>query len=167
MRTTYWTELSSPLGPLLLTADDQGLTGLTMQGPDLLAVPPDRGAVAGDAPFADAHEQLDAYFAGELHVFDVPLHAAGTPFQREVWAALRTIPYGEVRSYRQIAEQIGRPTASRAVGAANARNPISVIVPCHRVIGSSGLLTGYAWGVDRKRALLDLEAGVTGRIVRS
>jgi methylated-DNA-[protein]-cysteine S-methyltransferase len=147
MSTTYWTELESPLGSLWLTADDVGLTGLVMNGHR----PPigRSDGVQADEPFMAVRQQLDAYFAGELREFDLPLHPAGTPFQLDVWDALRTIPFGEVRSYRDIAEQIGRPAASRAVGAANGRNPISVIVPCHRVIGASGLLTGYAWGLDR------------------
>jgi methylated-DNA-[protein]-cysteine S-methyltransferase len=110
------------------------------------------------ARFEEARRQLDEYFAGHRAEFDLPLSPRGTAFQREVWAALQTIPYGEVRSYGQIAAQIGRPGASRAVGLANGRNPISVIVPCHRVIGASGALTGYGGGLPRKRLLLDLEA---------
>ena len=102
-------------------------------------------------------EQLGAYFAGELTRFDVDLTLAGTQFQRRVWTALQTIPYGETRSYGEIAEQIGAPGASRAVGLANGRNPIGIIVPCHRVIGASGSLTGYGGGLERKKALLDLE----------
>ena len=101
--------------------------------------------------------QLEAYFAGELTTFNVDLELAGTEFQRRVWAALQTIPYGETRSYGQIADQIGSPSASRAVGMANGHNPISIIVPCHRVIGSSGKLTGYGGGIERKQALLELE----------
>lgn len=150
----YWTTTDSPIGTLWLTGDGAALTGLYMERPALLDLP---GQVEDDAPFAAAREQLAAYFAGERHEFDLPLDPVGTPFQQQVWAALRAIPYGETRSYREIAEQLGRPTASRAVGAANGRNPISVIVPCHRVVGSSGVLTGYAWGLERKRALLDLE----------
>lgn len=152
--TTYWTTTDSPVGTLWLTGDGAALTGLYMERPALLDLP---GWVEDDAPFAAAREQLAAYFAGERQEFDLPLSPIGTPFQQQVWAALRAIPYGETRSYREIAEQLGRPTASRAVGAANGRNPISVIVPCHRVVGSSGVLTGYAWGLERKRALLDLE----------
>jgi methylated-DNA-[protein]-cysteine S-methyltransferase len=114
--------------------------------------------VRDDAPFAAAHAQLDEYFAGDRTEFDLPLHPSGTPFQLKVWDALRTIPYGEVRSYGEIAEQIGKPGAARAVGLANGRNPISIIVPCHRVIGASGALTGYGGGLERKQALLDLES---------
>ncbi|WP_157552482.1 methylated-DNA--[protein]-cysteine S-methyltransferase [Jiangella gansuensis] len=161
MSTAYWTTIDSPLGPLWLTAGDAGLTGLYMGRPPTLD---GAGWVEDDSPFTAARDQLDGYFAGELREFDVELNPAGTPFQLEVWAALRAIPYGETRSYREIAEQIGRPTASRAVGAANGRNPISIIVPCHRVVGTSGVLTGYAWGLDRKRSLLDLEIGTTGQV---
>ena len=103
--------------------------------------------------------QLEAYFAGGLTEFDVDMRLDGSGFQRRVWAALTTIPYGQTRSYGEIADQIGAPTAARAVGAANGRNPISIIVPCHRVIGSAGRLTGYGGGIDRKRILLELEMG--------
>jgi methylated-DNA-[protein]-cysteine S-methyltransferase len=113
--------------------------------------PADAGA------FGDVVEQLAAYFDGSLTEFDVELHLDGTDFQRRVWEALRTIPYGETRSYGEIAAQIGSPGASRAVGLANGRNPISIIIPCHRVIGSTGGLTGYGGGIDRKQALLALE----------
>ncbi|WP_129669760.1 methylated-DNA--[protein]-cysteine S-methyltransferase [Phytoactinopolyspora endophytica] len=159
--TTYWTTTDSPIGPLLLTADDYGLTGLYME--ERRHGPPDVDPswIRNDAAFRDAAEQLDAYFAGEIKEFDLSLNPSGTPFQREVWSALRTIGYGEVCSYRDIAEQIGRPTAFRAVGLANGRNPISIIVPCHRVVGTSGSLTGYGGGLERKQALLDLEAGRT------
>ena len=105
----------------------------------------------------EAVEQLEAYFAGERREFDLELEPVGTNFQRRVWEALLTIPYGETRSYGQIAEQIGSPGASRAVGLANGHNPIGIIVPCHRVIGANGSLTGYGGGLDRKRALLELE----------
>lgn len=106
-----------------------------------------------------AKAQLDAYFAGTLREFDLPLAPVGTEFERTVWEALRTIPYGETRSYGQIAAQIGSPNAARAVGRANGRNPISIIVPCHRVIGASGTLTGYAGGLPMKEKLLTLERG--------
>ncbi|NDL58088.1 methylated-DNA--[protein]-cysteine S-methyltransferase [Phytoactinopolyspora mesophila] len=158
MSQIYWTTIDSPVGELLLTADDAGLTGLHMEerrhGPAGI----DPRWVRDESTFADAHKQIDAYFAGELQEFDLPLNPSGTTFQRRVWASLRTIPYGEVRSYREIAEEIGRPTASRAVGMANGRNPISIIVPCHRVIGTSGALTGYGGGLERKRLLLDMES---------
>jgi methylated-DNA-[protein]-cysteine S-methyltransferase len=113
----------------------------------------DRGALREPA------EQLEAYLAGELRDFDLPLAPQGTPFQREVWSALRKIPYGSTISYGELAAAVGRPHAARAVGAANGRNPIAVVIPCHRVIGASGGLTGYGGGLGRKRLLLDLEAG--------
>jgi methylated-DNA-[protein]-cysteine S-methyltransferase len=112
-----------------------------------------------DEPFADVRRQLSEYFDGERDEFDVPLGMTGTPFQRRVWQALQRIPYGETTTYGELARRLGRPSASRAVGLANGRNPIAVIVPCHRVIGSDGSLTGYGGGVERKRLLLELEAG--------
>jgi methylated-DNA-[protein]-cysteine S-methyltransferase len=156
--TTYWTTIDSPLGPLLVMADDEGITGLHMDGEAHGPTQPGAGWIEDPARFEEVRHQLDEYFAGDRTDFDLPLHPAGTPFQREVWAALQTIPYGDVRSYGEIAAQIGRPGASRAVGLANGRNPIAVIVPCHRVIGASGSLTGYGGGLRRKRLLLDLEA---------
>jgi methylated-DNA-[protein]-cysteine S-methyltransferase len=161
--TTYWTTIASPLGDLLLAADDAGLTGLHMDGDAHGPHRPDPDWVEDPARFDQVVHQLAEYFAGERTEFDLPINPAGTTFQREVWAALQTIPYGEVRSYGEIAEQIGRPGASRAVGLANGRNPIAVLVPCHRVIGASGSLTGYGGGLHRKRLLLDLEA--SGRIL--
>jgi O-6-methylguanine DNA methyltransferase len=118
----------------------------------------ERVAVSADPLLLDAACQLRAYFAGERRDFELPLAARGTPFQREVWAAVAAIPYGETAAYAQIAAAVGRPSACRAVGAANGRNPLPVIVPCHRVIGAAGALTGYGGGLDRKRSLLDLEA---------
>ncbi len=161
MNTTRWTMIDSPIGPLLLTADDGGLTRLYMEvrahGPDDVELDWRRD----DGAFTEARRQLDEYFAGERTEFDLPLNPSGTPFQLTVWEALTTIPYGEVRSYREIAEQIGRPGAARAVGLANGRNPISIVVPCHRVIGASGALTGYGGGLERKQHLLELEARVS------
>lgn len=115
------------------------------------------GWEADSEAFPEAVEQLRGYFAGERTEFDLELELVGTAFQRRVWAALQTIPYGETRSYGEIAEQIGSPGAFRAVGLANCHNPIGIIVPCHRVIGANGSLTGYGGGLDRKRALLDIE----------
>jgi len=148
--------VDSPVGPLTLAGSGSTLIHLRMVGQ---THEPDRSGweLAGPDAFADVVAQLEAYFAGELIAFDIELELTGTEFQRRVWAALQTIPYGETRSYGQIAEQIGSPTASRAVGMANGRNPIGIIVPCHRVIGSSGGLTGYGGGIERKRALLELE----------
>lgn len=161
MNATRWTMTDSPIGPLLLTADDGGLTRLYMEvrrhGPDEVQAQWRRD----DSAFTEARRQLDEYFAGERTEFDLPLNPAGTPFQLTVWKALKTIPYGEIRSYGEIAEQIGRPGAARAVGLANGRNPISIVVPCHRVIGASGALTGYGGGLERKQYLLDLETRVS------
>jgi len=119
---------------------------------------PDRaGWEPADTAFAAAVDQLEEYFAGQRTEFELELELAGTPFQRRVWSALMTIPYGQTRSYGEIAMQLDAPGASRAVGLANGRNPIAIIVPCHRVIGANGKLTGYGGGLSRKRALLDLE----------
>jgi methylated-DNA-[protein]-cysteine S-methyltransferase len=155
MKNTFYTQMPSPIGPLQLLGDEHALQGLYMHAYD----PPDHWREASE-PFADAIEQLEQYFAGERVEFDLPLDMRGTDFQRNVWEALLTIPYGETRSYGEIAKQIGRPDRARAVGAANGSNPVSIIVPCHRVIGSDGSLTGYGGGLPRKRWLLDHEAGV-------
>jgi len=148
--------VDSPVGPLTLAGIDSALMHLRMVDQ---THEPDRSSwrAADDGAFPDAVDQLAAYFAGELTEFDIELELMGTEFQRKVWKALRTIPYGETRSYGEIAEQIGSPGASRAVGLANGRNPIGIIVPCHRVIGSTGGLTGYGGGIERKRTLLALE----------
>ncbi|MFG2223187.1 methylated-DNA--[protein]-cysteine S-methyltransferase [Streptomyces sp. NPDC048644] len=150
----------TPVGPLTLVATDGALSGLYMT--DHRHRPPldTFGDLAGQdsAPFAVVIEQLHAYFRGELTVFDVPLALSGTPFQRRVWAALCTIPYGRTLSYGRLAEQLGVPSAARAVGLANGRNPVSIIVPCHRVVGADGSLTGYGGGLDRKRRLLAFES---------
>ena len=148
--------VDSPVGPLTLAGLGSALMHLRMVDQ---THEPDRSTwlTADDHAFPGAVEQLAAYFAGELTEFDVELELLGTEFQRKVWKALRTIPYGETRSYGEIAEQIGSPGASRAVGLANGRNPVGIIVPCHRVIGSTGGLTGYGGGIDRKRTLLALE----------
>lgn len=152
------TVVDSPCGPLTLVADDGVLAGLYMTqqrhrpGEETFGVP-DHSA------FGAVTEQLSAYFAGDLTTFDLPLALHGTPFQQRVWAALRDIPYGQTRSYGELADAVGSPGASRAVGLANGRNPVGVIVPCHRVVGSTGSLTGYGGGLDRKRYLLDFERG--------
>lgn len=156
--------IASPVGPLTMVAEDGRLTGLFMQV-HRHAPPEEERGLPGDpaaAPFAAAARQLDAYFAGELTSFDLPLALAGTPFQRRVWAALREIPYGQTVTYGQLAARLGSPAASRAVGLANGKNPVSIVVPCHRVIGSDGSLTGYGGGLERKRFLLDLEGGAAG-----
>jgi methylated-DNA-[protein]-cysteine S-methyltransferase len=151
--------IGSPVGPLTLVATGGGLCGLYMDAQRHLPISAAFGA-PGDpaaAPFAAAAAQLAAYFTGELTSFDLPLQPAGTEFQRRVWLALRGIPYGQTVSYGALAAALGAPRASRAVGLANGRNPISIVVPCHRVIGSDGSLTGYGGGIQRKRFLLDLE----------
>jgi methylated-DNA-[protein]-cysteine S-methyltransferase len=159
--TSSTTTIESPIGPLQLTAEDGWLTLLFMDAQR--HAPAVSQAWREDrATFGAAIEQLDAYFAGELTTFDVPLRPAGTDFQRAVWAALETVPFGKTRSYGEVAAQVGRPSASRAVGQANGRNPIAVIIPCHRVIGSSGSLTGYGGGLDRKQWLLAHEQRVLG-----
>jgi methylated-DNA-[protein]-cysteine S-methyltransferase len=156
MSETRYRTIDSPVGTLTLAGHDGVLTHLRM---DDQAHPPSGRAAWAEDPdaFADVVEQLAGYFAGERVDFEVALRLEGTDFQRRVWQALLDIPYGETRSYGQLAAAIGRPSASRAVGMANGRNPISIIVPCHRVIGSNGSLTGYGGGLDRKRTLLDHE----------
>ncbi len=155
----YYTHMASPIGRLLLTGDDQGLTLISLPEDRYMREPaPDWRADKG--PFDAALDQLDAYFAGARTVFDLALAPRGTPFQHAVWDALRAIPYGETRSYGDIAGAIGRPTASRAVGAANGRNPLPIVVPCHRVIGATGKLTGFGGGLETKAALLALERSV-------
>ena len=152
------TYTASPLGSVLLTCDDSGLTGLNFQNAEGAKTPPP-GSVELSAPFEEAKRQIEAYFNGVLKKFNLPLSFKGTAFQRTVWASLCQIPYGETISYRELAISIGKPSACRAVGAANGRNPLPVIVPCHRVIGSDRQLTGYYGGVRLKKFLLDLEAG--------
>jgi methylated-DNA-[protein]-cysteine S-methyltransferase len=155
MNTTFHTQIPRPIGPLQLIGNGEALQGLYMHPYN----PPDDWRESAE-PFADAIAQLNEYFAGERTEFDLALDMRGTQFQKDVWNALLTIPYGETRSYGEIARQIGRPDRARAVGSANGSNPISIIVPCHRVIGADGSLVGYGGGLDRKRFLLDHEAGV-------
>lgn len=166
------TVVNSPVGPLTLVAADGVLAGLYMDkqrhapsADSLGELVPDphsaADAVDAAAPFAEPVRQLREYFAGQRTEFDLPLVLEGTPFQRRVWAALRKIPYGETVSYGQLADAIGQPTAARAVGLANGRNPISIIVPCHRVVGAAGDLTGYGGGLARKQHLLAFERQLT------
>jgi methylated-DNA-[protein]-cysteine S-methyltransferase len=150
------TTMESPVGPLTLTAVDGRLTGLHMDG-QRHAPESSVDSERDDAGRADVVEQLEAYFAGSRSTFDVALDLQGTEFQRSVWAGLLEIPYGETISYGELARRVGRPGASRAVGLANGRNPVAIIVPCHRVIGANGTLTGYGGGLDRKVWLLDHE----------
>jgi methylated-DNA-[protein]-cysteine S-methyltransferase len=149
-----YSTLPSPVGELLLTTADGALTGLWMPA-EVHGPPP--GMARDDAAHAQARRQLGEYFAGERREFELAIAPRGTPFQQLVWAELQRVPYGETITYAQLAARIGRSTAIRAAGAANGRNPISIIVPCHRVIGSNGSLTGYGGGLDAKRALLELE----------
>jgi methylated-DNA-[protein]-cysteine S-methyltransferase len=154
-KPVLYTTWRSPLGELLLAGDEHALRALHL---------PNRHArggawVSAEAPFVRAVAQLEEYFAGERVAFDLPLAASGSRFEETVWGAVSEIPYGETRSYGQVAAAVGRPDRARAVGSANARNPLAIVVPCHRVIGSDGSLTGYGGGLERKRALLELERG--------
>ena len=156
----YYTYFESPLKQLLLVSDGQSLMGLDFNIHRFgVEIQPDWQKAASAAPFPRVKQQLAAYFAGELQTFDLPLAMEGTPFQRLVWEKLQAIPYGKTISYRELARRINHPASIRAVGGANARNPISIIVPCHRVIGSDGSLTGYGGGIEAKAALLKFEAG--------
>ena len=152
-RFTYY---DSPLGTVTLQANEQGLLGVWFE--THTTKPEDLGTQEDSFPiFQSVKEQFERYFAGEAVQFDVPIAAKGTPFQQSVWHALTTIPYGETWSYAQLADAIGNPKAVRAVGLANGKNPVSAIVPCHRVIGKNGKLTGYAGGIERKQRLLAIE----------
>ncbi|MEV8589232.1 methylated-DNA--[protein]-cysteine S-methyltransferase [Streptomyces sp. NPDC051180] len=156
--TVLHTVVDSPYEPLTLVAYDGVLSRVHMTGQrhrpseETFGDPDPR-------PFGEAVRQLDAYFAGELTTFELPLKLIGTPFQLRVWERLLRIPYGETRTYGELAEELGSPGASRAVGLANGKNPVSIIVPCHRVIGAGGGLTGYGGGLDRKQRLLAFESG--------
>ncbi|MEU2778769.1 methylated-DNA--[protein]-cysteine S-methyltransferase [Streptomyces sp. NPDC007162] len=152
------TVTDSPYGPLTLVAEDGTLCGLYM-AEQRHRPPEETFGDRDDDLFAEAEEQLAAYFAGELKAFTLELRLNGTPFQRSVWDQLTRIPYGETRTYGELADALGNPQASRAVGLANGRNPVGIIVPCHRVIGADGNLTGYGGGLPRKQRLLDFERG--------
>lgn len=154
MRTHAFVD--SPVGSLTLVDDDGALAGLYLAEQRHLPEPLSFGP-RDDGIQPALREQLAAYFRGELQRFDVPVAVHGTPFQQAVWAALRDVPYGTTCTYGDLAAAIGRPTAVRAVGAANGRNPVCIVVPCHRVVGSDGSMTGYAGGVERKQQLLALE----------
>jgi methylated-DNA-[protein]-cysteine S-methyltransferase len=165
--TDAWYEvIQSPLGPIFVGGLVEGLHRVDFMTDardeswfiERLERDAAANAVHDPARAAEARAQLEAYFARECFTFDLPLAARGTPFQRRVWEALLTVPPGHTASYGEIAERIGRPSASRAVGAANGRNPLAIVVPCHRIIGAGGALTGYASGIERKRWLLDHEA---------
>ncbi len=154
---TFVTTVESPVGQLTLEARHGCLVGLHLEEQRHPFVPPTASRV-DDADFDDVRAQLDEYFAGERTTFDVPLRLEGTEFQQRVWDALCAIPYGETISYGELARRVGNPKASRAVGSANGRNPVAIIVPCHRVIAADGTLGGYGGGLGRKTVLLDLEA---------
>lgn len=157
MSGMFYTSIESPVGKLLLAGDALGLRQLSFESSKRAAsVRPDWSE--DKAPFAEVIRQLRAYFSGELKAFDLPLAPEGTEFQLLVWNSLRRIPYGETISYAQLAENIGNPKAVRAVGLANGCNPIPIIIPCHRVIGSDGSLTGFGGGLPNKRKLLALES---------
>lgn len=154
------TELDSPFGSLLAVASDAGLRALLWPDDTDRVKLPEHRADPDHPVLVSTREQLREYFAGTRAEFDLPLDPIGTEFQRRVWAGLTRISFGETSSYGQLAQDIGRPRAVRAVGAANGKNPISIVVPCHRVIGADGSLTGFAGGLDAKRMLLELEGSV-------
>lgn len=157
-RKNFFTKFRSPIGTLELRGTETALTGVFMERHRHETPRPD-GAVRDAGPLREARRQLEEYFAGECREFSLALEPAGTDFQQRVWQALRGIPYGGTMSYGELAKRIGNPRAVRAVGLANGRNPISIIIPCHRVIGANGALTGYGGGLERKRFLLALERG--------
>lgn len=157
MIDVFYTYLDSPIGPLLLAGNGVALSRVGFPSGKGRVAPRDGWRRTDDA-FVEARRQLDAYFVGDLRDFDLTLMPEGTPFQLSVWQALTSIPYGETISYGELALRLGRPGASRAVGAANGANPIPIIVPCHRVIGANGSLTGFGGGIETKRHLLALEA---------
>ena len=154
---TYFTHIDSPIGRLMLTANDRALTGLYFSTGDKAKQEPDPAWQLCEARFEQAQNELNEYFAGARQQFNVALEPRATPFQNKVLAALNLIPFGKVRSYKQIAETIGSPKAVRAVGSANCNNPIAIFSPCHRVVGSNGALKGFGGGLDAKRYLLSLE----------
>jgi methylated-DNA-[protein]-cysteine S-methyltransferase len=156
IQATYYSELDSPVGSLLLLGDERALGGLYMHEQKHRPLLPER-CERNDQAFRAVREQLRAYFAGRLRTFDVPLAGTGSAFQQKVWRGLLEIPFGETESYGQLARRIGSEKASRAVGLANGRNPIGIIVPCHRVVGANGSLTGYGGGLTRKQWLLEHE----------
>lgn len=156
-------ELESPLGAMLAVSDGEALCGLYfVDGRDVPRTREDWMRDPDAAPFDRLAAELDEYWAGVRRRFDVPVRLDGTPFQRAVWAAIAAIPYGETISYADLAGRIGRSSAARAAGAATGRNPVSIVVPCHRVVGAGRSLVGYGGGLERKRALLELERRVVG-----
>jgi len=164
----YFTHVDSPLGTMLLVSNGSSLTGLYFVGQKYVAQPAEDWIQTEVAqPFPDVKRQLAEYFAGERRTFHLPLSFEGTPFQQRVWRAIAAIPCGETISYGALARSVGAPRSVRAAGAATGRNPISLVVPCHRVVGSDGSLTGYAGGLDRKQRLLALETSDGGSVRES
>lgn len=162
MEALRYTLVDTPLGLVLVAGNEGSIKRINFQhGNAPVKIPKDWER--DDAALVDAADQLRAYFAGRLRTFELPLQAGGTPFQQRVWGQLRKIPYGETRTYGQLAQKLGKPTASRAVGAANGQNPLPIVVPCHRVIGSTGALTGFYGGVHLKEFLLDHERRHAGK----
>ena len=160
--TIHYTRIDSPIGPLLLAASDAGMHAIEFQDAKHRVKRGDDWEQSGHSQLERARRQLEEYFAGKRRSFDLPLAPQGTPFQRQVWQTLAGIGYGETLSYGQLAARVGRPTASRAVGAANGRNPLPIVLPCHRVIGADGSLTGFGGGLPTKRFLLRLEGALPG-----
>ena len=154
---SYYTCIESPIGRLMLTANERAVTGVYFSTGDKARKEPDPAWRDSEARFEQARLELEEYFAGQRRCFEVALEPRATPFQSKVLAALNQIPFGQVRSYKQIAETIGSPKAVRAVGSANGNNPLAIFIPCHRVVGSNGALTGFSGGLDAKRYLLSLE----------
>jgi methylated-DNA-[protein]-cysteine S-methyltransferase len=161
MKTNAEKTINSPVGPLYLAATDEGLTHLLFVKEMDARSEASEGSVGAARILRETERQLSEYFAGKRREFDVPLAPAGTEFQLSTWRELRNVPYGETTSYGELARRMNRPNAVRAVGAANGANPISIIVPCHRVIGADGTLTGYGGGLHIKKRLLELEQGIT------
>jgi methylated-DNA-[protein]-cysteine S-methyltransferase len=170
MKLVKTCRLPSPLGEMLLVANPEGtaLAGLYLANQKYYPDAAPQWHEAAELPlFRAAAAQLREYFAGARTAFDLPLAPAGTPFQRQVWAAIATVPFAETISYGELAARCGRPSAVRAAGAATGRNPLTIVIPCHRIVGSGGALTGYAGGLDRKRTLLALEAAHADRTLRA
>ncbi|MEO8303907.1 MAG: methylated-DNA--[protein]-cysteine S-methyltransferase [Betaproteobacteria bacterium] len=158
--TIYYDRVPTPLGPMLLATDGTALTGAWFDGQRYLpSIDSDWQRRSDHAVLRSAATMLDEYFAGKRARFDLPMEPAGTMFQRTVWKSIAAVPYGATIAYRDLASNAGRPASVRAAGAATGRNPLSIFIPCHRIVGADGALTGYAGGLDRKRALLALEGG--------
>jgi methylated-DNA-[protein]-cysteine S-methyltransferase len=161
-----YARFESPLGPVVAVADEHGLTHIDFVGAKYeQKVTSDWVEDPAYPPLRDCGKQLAEYFAGRRRSFDLPLAPEGTPFQRSVWREIARVPYGETISYAELATRAGAPGQARAAGAATGRNPLGVVVPCHRIMGSDGSLTGYAGGLERKRGLLDLEGALQGTLV--